>query len=87
MVYCNKYNARRNILRQKLKSIIDRVWAYRRENHRRYVGILPTYYRMLYHIILASPVILSIITDHRDRRRLLRLTGGFIEYIHSLQPD
>ena len=87
LVYCNKYREQRNILRQKLKSIINRIWEYRCEKRGRYISLLPTYYNVLYHVIIASPVVLSIINDHRSRRRLLRLTGGFIEYIHSLQPD
>jgi hypothetical protein len=85
---CPRFSARRLQLKNQLRAVIDSLRQRCFEDTRLSQAIHDEN-ELFYHVVLVSPATLDLdcVRLHRDaRERLLRLTGGFLEFIRSIRP-
>jgi len=85
LVTCPRYSAHRDEMKRKLATLIDRIRKARdRSSHWR--QCIQDDDELLFHIILASPFVLSVLKKIDDRTNLLRCTGDFLLSVYDIRP-
>jgi hypothetical protein len=82
---CPKFQAERSALQLKLRATIDSVRA-RTATHAYFSQILANNDSIFLHIVMATPYIIESVSNVKSRLALLKLTGQFLEHIHSINP-
>jgi hypothetical protein len=84
LTQCPRYATARTRLRRQLRTeITDIQQQALNKPHLHHITQHPDI--LLHHLITASPCILSLIATTK-RRRILRTTGAFLEFIHRIRP-
>jgi len=85
LVHCPRYSASREELKHKLKNQIERIRQARNSNAK-WRKCIRNDNELMFHIILATPFVLSHLKKHKDRTQLLHETGNFLISVHDIRP-
>ena len=85
LVSCPRYAASRDELKQKLAALIERIRK-ARDKQAHWRRCIQDDDELLFHIILATPFVLSVLNKTEDRLYLLHSTGNFLLSVHDIRP-
>ena len=85
LVSCPRYSASRDELKKKLAAQIERIRK-ARDQQAHWRRCIPDDDELLFHIILATPFVLSCFLKSADRLYLLHCTGNFLLSVHDIRP-
>jgi hypothetical protein len=86
LVFCPRYSARRDELKKQLREMIERIRKAKQLQSRQWRRCIQNDDELLFHIILATPLVLAQLSDSHDRAYLLRCTGDFLLSVHDIRP-
>ena len=85
LLSCPRYTVARDELKLKLAAQIERIRLAKNSNVK-WRQCIRDDDELLFHIILATPFVLSQLKDANDRVNLLRYTGDFLLSVHDIRP-
>jgi len=85
LLSCPRYTLARNELKSKLAAQIERIRT-AKNSHVQWRQCIQNDDELLFHIILATPFVLSQLKDKYERANLLVYTGDFLLTIHDIRP-
>jgi hypothetical protein len=85
LVSCPRYSASRDELKKKLATQIERIRK-ARDQQAHWRRCIQDDDELLFHIILATPFVLSVFSNIDDRLYLLHSTGNFLLSVHDIRP-
>jgi len=85
LVSCPRYAASRDELKKKLNALIERIRK-AKDHSSKWRRCIQDDNELLFHVILATPFVLSVLKKADDRAQLLRCTGDFLLDVHDIRP-
>ena len=86
LVSCPRYSASRDELKKQLREVIERIRKAKQLQSRQWRRCIQHDDELLFHIILATPLVLAQLSDSHDRAYLLRCTADFLLSVHDIRP-